>query len=211
MNQKTDYPRLEVVGMPNWKPFIAASMVLGIGMGGFFDGILFHQILQLHNMLSNQLFPDTLVNAEINMFWDGLFHAFTWITTLVGLGLLWRAIRKSEVPLSTRALVSGMFLGWGVFNLVEGVIDHQILGLHHVVERASGSRQLLYDLLFLASGLIFIVGGLLGIRSAKRAFEFARSTARGTRSFPESEATPGLIRVTRISVQSQSRDGENAR
>ena len=54
---------------------VAAGMLLGIGMGGFVDGILFHQILQLHNMLSNRVLRDSLVHEQINMFWDGLFHA----------------------------------------------------------------------------------------------------------------------------------------
>ena len=60
----------------NRRPLIAAGTLLGIGMGGFVDGILFHQILQVHNMLSAKYPPTTLVNAEINMVWDGLFHAF---------------------------------------------------------------------------------------------------------------------------------------
>jgi uncharacterized membrane protein len=37
----------------NPRPLVAAGALLGIGLGGFVDGILFHQILQLHNMLSN--------------------------------------------------------------------------------------------------------------------------------------------------------------
>lgn len=45
-----------------------AAILFGIGMGGFIDGILFHQILQIHNMLSNRFFPDSLVNIDINMF-----------------------------------------------------------------------------------------------------------------------------------------------
>lgn len=77
--------------MSNWKrmkPLTAAGLLLGVGMGGFIDGILLHQILQVHNMLSNRFFPDTIVNIEINMFWDGLFHTFTWIVTASGLALL---------------------------------------------------------------------------------------------------------------------------
>ena len=53
-------------------------------MGGFDDGILFHPMLQLHNMLTAK-YPKTgfdaataPVNIEINMYRDGLFHAFTW-------------------------------------------------------------------------------------------------------------------------------------
>lgn len=143
----------------NFKPLITAGTILGLGMGGFFDGILFHQILQLHHMLSNRLFPDTVVNLEINMFWDGLFHAFTWIMTWVGLILLWKVTKRSDVPKSTHTFIGSILFGWGLFNLVEGVIDHQILGLHHVVQRASNPAQLYWDLIFLAVGLALIVLG----------------------------------------------------
>lgn len=143
----------------NPRPLVAAGTALGIGMGGFVDGIVFHQILQVHNMLSAVRPPNTLVNAEINMFWDGLFHAFTWTTTAVGLALLWRAVNRSKIPLSTSAFVGSMILGWGLFNLIEGIIDHHVLGIHHVVE---GPGHLPFDLAFLASGVIFIaLGGLL--------------------------------------------------
>jgi uncharacterized membrane protein len=69
----------------NPRPMIAAGTMLGIGLGGFIDGILFHQLMQIHEMLSARVPPLTLVNAEINMFWDGLFHAGTWLATAVGL------------------------------------------------------------------------------------------------------------------------------
>src|ERR687894_30198 len=106
----------------NRRPLIAAGTTLGIGLGGFLDGILFHQLLQLHNMLSAR-YPKTgvdaataLVNIEINMFWDGLFHAFTWALTALGLALLWRAVKRADVPLQGRVLFGGMVFGWGLFN-----------------------------------------------------------------------------------------------
>lgn len=140
----------------NRRPLIAAGTLLGIGMGGFVDGIAFHQILQLHNMLSAKYPPNTLVNAEINMVWDGLFHAFTWVVTAIGLSMLWKAGQKKEVPWSTRTLVGSLFQGWGLFNLVEGIIDHHILNLHHVVERLGVSFA---DWAFLAAGVAFILLG----------------------------------------------------
>lgn len=154
----------------NRRPLIAAGTLLGIGMGGFADGILFHQILQLHNMLSAK-YPRTgvdaataVVNIEINMFWDGLFHALTWSMTAIGLALLWRAVRRRDVPLSTRTLVGSMSMGWGVFNLVEGLIDHGLLGIHHVVE---AGNHLLGDVLFLASGVVLILVGWASIRAGR--------------------------------------------
>src|SRR4051812_34058670 len=75
----------------NRLPLIAAGTLLGIGLGGFFDGILFHQILQLHSMLSAKLPQDTLVNVKLSMVWDGLFHALTWLATVIGVAMLWHA------------------------------------------------------------------------------------------------------------------------
>jgi uncharacterized membrane protein len=69
-------------------PLISAGVLIGAGMGGFVDGIVLHQLLQWHNMLSARLPPDNLVGAKINMFWDGVFHAAVWVMTAIGLTLL---------------------------------------------------------------------------------------------------------------------------
>lgn len=47
------------------------GILLGVGMGGFVDGIVLHQILQRHNMLSSVLPPSTLEAMHTNMLWDG--------------------------------------------------------------------------------------------------------------------------------------------
>lgn len=135
---------------------IAAGALLGIGLGGFVDGIVFHQILQWHNLLSSVVVPTDVVALKYNMLWDGLFHAFTWVMTVIGLGLLWRAGRRPDVPWSTRTFVGSLSLGWGLFNVVEGVIDHQLLGLHHV---HPGTGQLAWDLGFLAFGAVLAAVG----------------------------------------------------
>ncbi len=144
-------------------PLVSAATLLGIGLGGFFDGILFHQILQLHSMLSAVLPRTSLLNAEVNMFWDGLFHAFTWIATVAGLGMLWRAVGQREVPHSTRTLFGGLILGWGLFNVVEGVIDHTLLGIHHVVENGNHT---FWDLAFLVWGFLMIAAATFLLRDA---------------------------------------------
>jgi uncharacterized membrane protein len=135
---------------------VVAGIVIGVGMGGFVDGILFHQILQTHNMLSAVIGRSDVVAIEVNMFWDGLFHAFTWAMTATGVALLWRAARFARELPPTATLVGAMLLGWGAFNLVEGTIDHHLLQVHHVIERGD---HLGGDLMFLASGVML---GLLG-------------------------------------------------
>jgi uncharacterized membrane protein len=146
----------------NIRPLIASGVLLGIGMGGFVDGILFHQILQLHNMLSNVVPRDTLVNEQVNMFWDGMFHAFTWIMTSLAIWMLWRAAKQNDVPLLGAPFFGAILGGWGMFNLVEGVIDHELLQLHHVYQNGD---HLLWDMVFLASGLVLSVTGWMIIRS----------------------------------------------
>lgn len=152
----------------NARPLMASGFLLGVGMGGFIDGILFHQILQIHNMVSNIFIPDTLINANINMFWDGIFHAFTWMMTMAGIILLWKSIKDDAVPKSTRILASSMIIGFGTFNLIEGIIDHHILQLHHVVQRALYPAQLSWDLAFLASGFLLILTGCYFIRQTHK-------------------------------------------
>jgi len=140
-------------------PLLTAGSLLGMGMGGFVDGILFHQILQTHNMLSAVLPKTTLLNAEINMFWDGLFHALTWTMTALGIALLWRCGHHRDVPWSGRHFSGALLFGWGAFNLVEGLIDHYILGVHHVIESLGLS---VWDHVFVGTGAILAaVGGLM--------------------------------------------------
>ena len=144
---------------------LSAGILLGTGLGGFFDGILLHQILQWHNMLSSVRPPTDLVSMKYNMLWDGIFHAFTWIMTVLGLTRLWRAGQRADVPWSTRTFVGALALGWGAFNFIEGLIDHQILGLHHV---HPGEGQLAWDIGFLASGVILIAVGWALVRAGRR-------------------------------------------
>ena len=148
-------------------PIISAGILMGVGLGGFVDGIVLHQILQWHNMLSSWVPPTDLVTMKINMVWDGLFHALTWLMSVSGLALLWRAGRREDVPWVGKTFVGALFLGWGLFNFIEGVIDHQILGVHHV---HPGNSELAWDLGFLASGLLMIALGSLLIRASRRLY-----------------------------------------
>src|SRR5688572_32562132 len=80
-----------------------AGTILGIGMGGFLDGITLHQIARWHNMGSSVLPPTTMEAMERNMVWDGLFHAATWLVTLVGIYLLVAHARRGTPMPSPRA------------------------------------------------------------------------------------------------------------
>lgn len=160
------------------KPLVRAGIFLGMGLGGFFDGILFHQILQTHSLLTGKLPKDSIANIQVNMFWDGVFHAATWALTIAGLAMLWRAVTKHRAALSTKRFAGAMLMGWGIFNLVEGLLDHHVFHLHHVVESLGVS---FYDYAFLASGLVlFAVGwGMVGASRRDEELLAAAPTASG--------------------------------
>lgn len=147
-------------------PLLAAATLIGVGMGGFVDGIVLHQILQWHQMLSAKLPPDTVLNKEVNMFWDGIFHAFTWLTTAIGIYLLWKLVYKRAAALSGKIFGGGLILGWGLFNIVEGIIDHHILELHNV--REISSDQSLWNYLFLGFSVLLLIGGWLLVQQGRK-------------------------------------------
>jgi uncharacterized membrane protein len=53
-------------------------------------------------------------------------------------------------------------VGWGAFNLLEGLVDHQWLSLHHV---HPGAGQMAWDLAFLAWGGAMLLAGIRLVRS----------------------------------------------
>jgi uncharacterized membrane protein len=117
-------------------------------------------------MLSSDGFPPvSLENLRVNVLWDGFFHAFTLLMTAVGLALLWNAFRRAEPIPSTGQLVGSLSLGWGLFNLVEGIVDHHLLGIHHV--REDVSNVLLWDIGFLAFGGLLVAAGVVLMREAR--------------------------------------------
>jgi len=138
----------------------SAGILLGAGLGGLFDGIVVRQILQWHHMLSSAGYPsDTLHNLRINTLWDGVFHAATFVFIVVGLAVLWRHAHRRHMWWSTRLLVGTVLIGFGACNLVEGVLDHHLLGLHHVNETVPRSEWIYWDLAFLLWGLAMFVAG----------------------------------------------------
>lgn len=150
------------------------GIVLGVGLGGFVDGILLHQILQWHHMLSSTNHdhigvkyynPHTVSGLEMNTVWDGIFHTVCWTAVIVGLGVLYsRVTHDRRAVWASRVLWGWILVGWGLFNLVEGILDHQILGVHHV---RGGSYQAWWDVGFLVLGGLLLVAGYLLQRSGR--------------------------------------------
>ena len=136
------------------------GVLLGLGLGGFVDGIVLHQILQWHHMISSTAkgSMDTVAGLEANTLADGLFHTGTWLLTAAGVWWLWRNLSRRRVALG-RQFFGWLLFGWGLFNVLDELVFHALLDLHHIRE---GANELAYDLGFLAIGIgQMVVGWLL--------------------------------------------------
>ena len=147
---------------------LSAGILFGLGLGGFFDGIVLHQVLQWHHMLSSWYPVDSLPNLELNTRWDGIFHSATYVFVVLGLFILWRAAHRGHLSWSNKLLAGSLLMGWGLFNTVEGVIDHQILGVHHVNETMPRDQWVFWDSGFLLWGLAMLIVGWLLVRAGRR-------------------------------------------
>jgi uncharacterized membrane protein len=146
------------LGRPS-RRHVVAGLLLGVGFGGFVDGIVLHQILQWHHMLTGtgDHPADTVLGLEDNVVADGLFHVATWVCLLAGLLLMRRAWAAGERGPSMRTLIGTMLAGWGAFNVVEGLVDHHLLGIHNV--RDDVTDPLWWNVAFLAFGVALILVG----------------------------------------------------
>lgn len=153
-----------------------AAIFLGLGIGGFFDGIVLHQILQWHHMATSAGYPvrgledasQMLHNLKINTVFDGLFHVSAYIFVLIGLVWLWNVSRRAHMRWSAKLFVGGLLIGFGLFNLIEGIVDHHLLGLHHVNETAPRDQWVYWDIGFLLWGAAMVLVGWLLWRRGRR-------------------------------------------
>lgn len=132
----------------------ASAFVFGVALAGFLDGISLHSILQWHHMISAVVPPDDMHGMRINMLADGLFDLLCWIVTIVAVAMLLREARSARL-LRPKAYVGWILIGGGAFNFVEGLLDHEILGIHHV---HPGSGWLAWDIGFLLLGGLLLIG-----------------------------------------------------
>jgi uncharacterized membrane protein len=175
-------------------PPSTSGLLLGLGLGGFVDGIVLHQILQWHHMVSSvdDAPTNTLAGLELNTLADGFFHLATWLLVLAASVTTLMAWRDGRLAPSWSFHFGLVLAGWGIFNVVEGLIDHQLLGVHHV--RDDLGAPLSWDLGFLTFGALLIAGGRLlhlrGVRVLERSTGLARSAEQPGRDGGKRRASP---------------------
>ena len=100
-----------------------SGALLGVGVAGFVDETVFHQLLHWHHFYDRSTPAAGLVS-------DGLFHAFSWFATVAGLFLLVAARRDGPVPAAR--WWGGLLTGAGAFQLYDGTVQHKLLRLHQI-------------------------------------------------------------------------------
>jgi uncharacterized membrane protein len=147
-------------------PVLFPGMLIGAAFAGLCDGTVFHQILGWHHLFSGERTPEqSLGLCRENELWDGVFHAGCLGLAAIAITSLWRA-RQALVAMPTSAFVGTVLLGGGMFNVLEGIVDHHLLRIHHV---RAGELTLAYDAAFLVlSGGIAACGYALLARASKQ-------------------------------------------
>lgn len=139
-------------GSLNWPGY-----TLGFALGGFFDGILLHQVLQWHHLLSG-IEASAFRDIRVQILADGIFHALMYVVAAIGLALLWRARHGLALPLAGRKLASAGLIGFGAWHVIDTLLSHWITGIHRI--RMDSDMPLFWDLLWLVVfGIVPLVIG----------------------------------------------------
>jgi uncharacterized membrane protein len=128
-------------------------VLVGLGIAGFLDETVFHQLLHWHHFWDGG-------SAGAGLVSDGLFHAGSWIALVAG--LFWYADLRRRRTDSTRGWIAGMLLGAGAFQLYDGLIQHKLFHLHQIRYHV---RIWPYDVTWnIIAALLLLVGALLLVR-----------------------------------------------
>lgn len=161
---------------PNGRsPLAWPGFFLGVALGGFFDGILLHQVLQWHHLLSN---VDALQDLRLQVLADGLFHALMYVVGALALWRLWRARAAMAAPDAGRRLWGTAAVGFGAWHVADAVLSHWLTGIHRI--RLDSPHPLAWDLAwFVVFGLVPLAIGWRTARSADRGEGGDRGSGRG--------------------------------
>lgn len=126
---------------------VRAAALIGFGFGGFFDGILLHQVLQWHHLLSG-VARGGLADLRMQVLADGLFHAAMYAVAAAGVLLMLRARHALARAGAAQRFTAALLLGFGAWHVADALLSHWLLGLHRI--RMDSAVPLAWDLLWLA-------------------------------------------------------------
>ena len=166
-----------------------AGYLIGVALGGFFDGILLHQVLQWHHLLSLVDSP-VLRDIRAQILADGLFHVLMYLIALYGLSLLWRSRQAFAHASGGRMLGACVLLGFGVWNVVDVVLFHWVLVIHRT--RLDSAYPLFWDIAWLVLFGLAFIGAAWALRRR------AANTGSGTGTRPGANASAVMVSALTI-------------
>ena len=135
---------------------IFAGVLMGVGVAAFIDETVFHQLLHWHHFYDKS-------TPDVGLVSDGVFHAGGWLAMVVGLFLFADLQRKkATVP---KRLWAGALLGWGGFQVYDGLFQHKVLGLHQIRYDVDLTP---YDLTWNITGLAGLIVGIVLLTGSAR-------------------------------------------
>jgi uncharacterized membrane protein len=147
--------------------FLWAGYLIGFSLGGFFDGILLHQILQWHHLLSG-VDADALRDMRAQVLADGIFHGLMYVLGAVGLWMLYRSRSEFTGVRADRNLIADVLVGFGIWHVIDAVASHWLTGIHRI--RMDVPEPLIWDIGWLVLfGLPPLIIGLMMKRRYPRA------------------------------------------
>ena len=160
-----------------------AGYALGFSIGGFFDGILLHQVLQWHHLLSG-LEGGRFDDLRFQILADGLFHILMYAIGGIGLWLLFASRKEFGRPNADRLLTANALIGFGAWHIIDAIASHWVLGIHRI--KMDSDLPLVWDVLwFTVFGIAFLAWGWM-----------LRHTQPGGRGHvPAAPAAMGLIAI----------------
>ncbi|MFF0109498.1 DUF2243 domain-containing protein [Streptomyces hirsutus] len=130
--------------------------VIGAAVMAAVDEIVFHQILGWHHFYDRSTTGVGLVS-------DGLLHTGELLALVAGF-FLYADLRRRRA-LAPAHSWAGFFLGLGIFQLFDGIVDHKLLRLHQI---RYGVDLAPYDWAWNLGGLVLLLTGLvLTVRAAR--------------------------------------------
>jgi uncharacterized membrane protein len=135
---------------------IIAGVLMGVGVAAFIDETVFHQLLHWHHFYDKS-------TSDVGLVSDGIFHAGGWLAMVVGL-FLFADLQRRKVTVPKRVW-AGALMGWGGFQVYDGLIQHKVLGLHQIRYNVDLTP---YDLIWnVTGGLGLVIGIALLFGSAR--------------------------------------------
>jgi len=144
---------------------LLSGCLLGLGFVAFIDEAIFHQILHWHHFYDKS-------TPNIGLVSDGIFHAFSWFSTISGAFLV-SDLRRRNAWWPKR-WIGGFLFGGGAFQLYDGTIQHKLMRIHQIrynVEIAP------YDWVWNIIATMMLLAGLILIFRTRREANVMEGTA----------------------------------